>query len=225
MLGGAVTALFLAQAIPADAVTIDSLAAPTVINVGDQFASLHQTLPTSHSAETTAFDISILDPASNGQDLPFSLTSDELAGARNGILSGAPASLLLARRDRHATSFSLLHVDSNHPIAMEDLTTGERFALPVQLVIMTAAGVALLFLSLLGSYHYLQRPRGKRVRFGILWHAYKPICGRCGSRLAVLNDYSFQCPSCQVELGARGENGHTIAPHEALLMIRRKENW
>ncbi len=219
MLGGAVLALWLSQAIPAGAVTIESQTAPDVTDIGDNNAG---TPPNIQTGDAITLQIRSSALADDGR---FGLTSGQLAVDKNITLSDPPMSLLLAKRVRGASANSIVHVDSKNTVAIEDLTANDGFALPTQVVILTAGGIAMLFLSLSLSYRQLQKPRGKRVRFGILWHAFKPICGKCGSRLSVLNDYSFQCPSCRVELGARGENGKTISPREALLKIRDKEYW
>jgi predicted RNA-binding Zn-ribbon protein involved in translation (DUF1610 family) len=219
MLGGIALALLLSQVAPADAVTIDSQTPPSVTGANDDGAD---SLLNASAGGTITLQIRASDPA---DDSRFGLTSGHLAVSRNLTLSDTPVSLLRMKRDRSAASSRIVQSDSYHPVAMEDLMIGERLAPAVQLMILTAGGIAMLFLSVVLSYRQLQRPRGKRVRFGILWHGFKPICGKCGGLLSVLNDYSFQCPSCGVELGARGENGKAISPREALLKIRDREYW
>ena len=179
-------------------------------------------LNTQKGNATITLQLHVSDP---GDDAQSGLTSGELAIDKNVTLSEPPINLLLARQERGASPESIVHVDAQHTVAIEDLTNNQVLPLPAQLVILTAGGIALLLFSLALSYRQLQRPRGKRVRFGILWHAFKPICGKCGRPLSVLNDYSFQCPSCRVELGARGDDGKTISPREALAKIRLKEYW
>jgi predicted RNA-binding Zn-ribbon protein involved in translation (DUF1610 family) len=144
---------------------------------------------------------------------------------KNVTLSGPPVSLLNVKRDRHASPYSTVRVDSDDPVGIEDLAIAGGLPYSTQLMLLAGGATAMLSLSLALFYRHLQQPRGKRIRFGILWHAYKPVCAKCGSLLQVLNDYSFQCPSCRVELGARGENGRTISPREALVKIRLKEYW
>ena len=225
-LGAVLLALFLSQTTPADAIAIDSQTAPTVPDAYDNGAvSLHQILLNAREGTTIAFDVPASDPGYDGRAWTFGLTSGHLATDKNATSSGFAASLLTARRSRDASSANAVNADSYHPVAMEDLMINDGLAPPLRLVILTAGGTAMLFLSLALFYRHLQRPTGKRVRFGILWDVYKPICGKCGSLLDVLNDYSFQCPTCQVELGARGENGRTISPREALVKIRLKEYW
>lgn len=217
--------LLLSPVTHADAITIDSQAVPTVPNTYDNGSdSLHQTLLNAQDHESMTFNTRASDPGYDGRDWTFGLTSGHLAIVKDATSGGAAASLLTARRDRHALSFSTVHADS-YPVATEDLMVNEGLAYPTPLVILTAGGTAMLFLSLTLFYRRLQRPTGKRVRFGILWDAYKPICGKCDTPLDVLNDYSFQCPSCGVELGARADNGLTISPREALVKIRLKEYW
>lgn len=215
-------ALLLSQTTPANAVTINSETAPGVTGTSGNGAT---SLLNAQEGNAITLQIPASEPDDNGGPWRFGLTSGRVAHDKNLMLIEFPANLLIAKRDRRGSPGGGAQVDFYHSIAMEDLTGAETFIPPVQLVILTTGGTAMLFLSLALFYRLAQRPRGKRVRFGILWNAYKPICGRCQSRLTVLNDYSFQCPSCQVELGARGDNGKTISPREALLMIRRKEYW
>lgn len=216
--GGVFFALWLSMATPASAVSIDSQDPSPVAGANDN----DDTSLLNRDTDTFTLQVRRADVSEEG---PFGLTSGELAIDRNITLSEPPASLLLAKRDRGASADSIVHVDSKHTVAIEDLAVNDGLALPMQLVMLTAGGIALLCFSLALSYRQLQRPRGKRVRFGILWHAFQPICGKCGRALSVLNDYSFQCPSCRVELAARGENGKTISPQEALVKIRLKEYW
>ena len=219
-------ALLLSQTTPAGAITIDSPRAPTVTDTYDNGpVSLHEILLNAREGTTIAFDIPASQPGYDGRAWTFGLTSGHLAPDKNARSSGAAASLLTAKGNRHASPSSTAHADSYQPVAMEDLMINQGLAYPTQLVILTAGGTAMLFLSLALFYRHLQRPTGKRVRFGILWDGYTPICGKCGTSLDVLNDYSFQCPFCQVELGARGENGRTIPPRDALVKIRLKEYW
>ena len=221
MLGGVVLAVLFAQATPANAVTIDSETAPAVINPYGDGSDL---LLNTQERDTDTFDIRAFDADHNDRDRPFSLTS-QIVIDKDAILGELPASSNIARKGEYVPSASILHLDGNHPLIVEDLLVRDGYAHPAELVILTTAASALLYLSLVLSYRQLQRPRGKRIRFGILWSAYKPICGRCDSLLQVLNDYSFECPSCGVELGARGENGRTISPRDALVKIRLKEYW
>ena len=220
-LGGVVLALLFAQPTPAGAVTIDSEIAPAVVNLYGERSDL---LLDAQATDTGTFDIRVFDPGHNDRDRAFSLTSQIMID-KDEILSESPASSYIARKGEYVPSARILHLDGNHPLILEDLLVRDGYAHPGRLVILTTAASAVLYLFLVLSYRQLQRPRGKRIRFGILWSAYKPICGRCDSLLQVLNDYSFECPSCGVELGARGENGRTISPREALVKIRLKEYW
>lgn len=219
LLGWVALAVWFSQPTSADAVTIESQNAPGVADTNNNDA---RALLNNQTGEAITLQIRLSGSADDGR---FGLTSGQLAVDKNVTLSDSPINLLFTKRILGTSSNGIVRLDSKHTVAIEDLTAGNEFALPTQIVILTAGGIALLFLSLMASYRQLQRPRGKRVRFGILWHAFKPICGKCGSRLSVLNDYSFQCPSCGVELGARGENGKTLSPREALLKIRLKEYW
>lgn len=225
ILGVALLALLLSQRTPADAITIDSQTGPTVTNTYDDgAASLHQILLNAREGTTIAFDISAPNSGYDARAWTFGLPSGHLAIDKNATSSGAAANLLTARGNR-ASSSSTAQADSYQRVAMENLMINDGLTYPTRIIILTAGGIAMLFLSLVLFYRHLQRPTGKRVRFGILWDAFNPICGRCSTPLDVLNDFSFQCPSCQVELGARGENGRTISPREALVKIRLKEYW
>ena len=216
---GVVLALWFAQANFAVAVTIDSPTAPEETNSNENDAS---SLLKSPHKDTITLQTRAPD---SGDDDILGLTSGALAIDKNVTLAEPPMNLLLARRDRGPSIDSIVRLDAKHTVVIEDLADSSGLGLPAQLVILAAGGIAMFFFSLAVSYRQLQRPRGRRVRFGILWHAFKPICGKCGRQLSVLNDYSFHCPSCRVELGARAENGKTLSPREALSKIRLKEYW
>jgi hypothetical protein len=204
------------------AVTINSETAPSVTYTDESPPSSLQHEPNIHDGQTiTLFDIPASDFDSKSQPKSFRLTNSQLTIDKNVTSAEAPVNLLMLHREQHASVVSPIHRNSYLPLP--DFTINA--APPPQLVLLTAAGIAALFASLVLFYRRLQRPTGKRVRFGILWDVYQPICGKCGGSLDVLNDYSFQCPSCRVELGARGENGKTISPHDALVKIRLKEYW
>ena len=217
LLGGIILATVLLQAAAANAVTIETQTPPPAADTDD-----NSLLDAPKGNATITLQLHISDPGDDGQS---GLTSGGLAIDKSVTLSEPPINLLLAKQERGASPESLVHLDAQHTVAIEDLAHTQGLPLPAQLVILTAGGIAVLFFSLALSYRQLQRPRGKRVRFGILWQAFKPICGKCGRPLSVLNEYSFQCLSCRVELGARGENGKTISPREALAKIRLKEYW
>ncbi len=226
ILGEVVLALLLSQVTSANAVTIDSETPPAVNNTSDADKdSLLQMQPNAPGRDTMTFDPAVPDSDENGKDWTFGLTSGRLSVDQSVMLNGTTANGLIGKRGGYSSSSSMVHIDTDHQVAMEELTVNDGFAHPTQLVILTMASSAALYLFLVLFYRHLQRPRGKRVRFGILWNAYKPVCGKCNGLLHVLNDYSFQCPSCGVELGARGENGRTISPREALAKIRMKEYW
>ena len=221
-----IVALVLSSVTPAHAVTINSQTEPVVTTNDNGADALHEALsnPKNKDAPLKSPDPSF-DSLSSNETGTTGLTSNQLALDQSITLNGPPVNLLRLNRYRYASSASIAHVDPDHPVAIEDLATSEEFDPPIQLVLWTAAATALLVLASALLHRHLQQPRGKRIRFGILWDAYKPICGRCQSLLHVLNDYSFQCPSCNVELGARGDNGKTISPREALVKIRLKEYW
>lgn len=220
-------ALLLSRATPAKAVTINSHTAPIVTNTYDNGAgSLRQALVNAQDGDTIAFNIPTSDPGYNGRIWTIGLTSGELAINKSITFSGVPASLLIVNRDRHTSAYNIIRLDPNHPVAIEDLTTSQGLAQPARLVLLTGGATAILYLSLVLFCRRLWRSTRKRIRFGILWGAdRKPVCAKCEGLLYVLNDYSFQCPVCQVELGARGENGLLISPREALVKIRLNEYW
>ncbi len=226
ILGEVVVALLLSPVIPANGVTIDSETEPAVDNAyDDNKDSLLQMQPNAPGRDAITFDSSVPDSDENDKDWTFGLTSGQPSINQSVMLSGTNANGLIAKRAGYSSSSSMVRLDADHSVAMEELTVNDGFAHPTQLVILTMASSAALYLFLVLFYRHLQKPRGKRVRFGILWNAYKPVCGKCNGILHVLNDYSFRCPTCGVELGARGENGQTISPREALAKIRMKEYW
>jgi hypothetical protein len=226
ILGGVVLALVLLHVTRADAVTVNSQPAPGVTSTpNDADGSLDQTALHAQDRDTITFDIPASDPGHNDRASTIGLTSGQLAIDKSVTLDGPPVSLLMLKRNRYAPLYASIYVDSDRPIAIEDLTASELFYFPTSLALLMGGATALLSLPVVLFYRHLQRPTGKRIRFGILWDAYEPICGKCENLLQVFNDYSFRCPFCQVELGARGENGRTISPHEALARIRRREYW
>ena len=226
-LSGVVLAFLLLRVTPAQAVTINAHAAPIVTNsyeIGP--GSLRQALLNARDGDTITFDIPTSDPGYNGKTWTIGLTSGQLAIDKNVTFNGLPASLLIVKRDRHASAYSIIHLDSGRPVAIEDLTSSDGLAHPARLVLLTGGATAILYLSLVLFCRRLWRSTRKRIRFGIHWDAdRKPVCAKCDGLLYVLNDYSFQCPSCQVELGARGETGLMISPREALVKIRLNEYW
>jgi hypothetical protein len=216
-------ALLLFPGTFAHAVTVNSEGAPSV-PYGDEnpAGALSPNPPKIHDADTiTLFDHPASDFSPKTQAWTFGLTNSQLTIDRNAAPVEAPANLLMLHREQHASLISANHRNSYRPLPDFSVSAGP----PLELRLLTAAGIAVLFAALALFYRRLQRPTGKRVRFGILWDVYQPICGKCGGALDVLNDYSFQCPNCRVELGARGDNGKTMSPQEALLKIRLKEYW
>jgi hypothetical protein len=226
-LGGLLLALLLLPVPPAGAISIDQPPAPIVINTNDNGdGSLRQALLKAQEGDTITFDIPTSDPGYHKGAWTISLTSGELAFNKNVTISGPGPNYLVLKRNERAAIFNIFPVNRPHLVTIEGITVGDPPAPPDPFVLLTAGTTAMVFLSVALVYRHLWRRNGRRMRFGLLWNGYrKPICARCDNLLHVLNDYSFQCPSCEVELGAQGENGRTISPREALSKIRLKEYW
>jgi hypothetical protein len=204
-----VLALLLFSAFPGRAITIDQ-PAPIVIK-DDGTGPLRQAFPQAHHS----------DPA-----WTINQTSGQLAIDKSVIISGPAAAHLVLKRYEPAPSFSIFPVRSARSVTIEELTIDQSSVRPTRFVLLTGGTTAMLFLLVaLFCRHQWQR-KSRRIRFGLLWDGHRqPICAKCSRPLRVLNDFSFQCLSCQVELGARAKNGLTISPREALARIQLKEYW
>jgi hypothetical protein len=226
MLRGLLVVLGLSWALPSNAITIPH-APPTVINTNDNGAgSLRQALLKAQNGDTITFDIPTSDPRYKAGIWTIDLTSGQLAIDRDLTISGPGANHLIVQWDQSASSSRIFRVDSPHMITIEGVTIRDERAEPARLILLTGGTTAMLFLSVALFCRHLWRRTQKRIRFGLLWNGHRqPICAKCSHPLYVLNDYSFQCPHCQVELGAQGENGFVISPREALAKIRLKEYW
>jgi hypothetical protein len=154
-----------------------------------------------------------------------SLTSSGLAVGEDSKLSEV-GSMSLNPENNKAVSPRLYPDDSRFTVTIEGLAISEGFVMPDRSTLIAAGASAAVATMAALYFRHHWRCNGRRMRFGVLWNGYrKPLCMKCNSTLHVLNDYSFQCPSCRVELGAYGDNGRTISPHEALERIRLKQYW
>jgi hypothetical protein len=217
----------LACAITTKAVTIETPPAPVVTNTNDSGAgSLREALVAAKEGDRIRFEIPTSDPGYRAGVWTISLTSGELPIKNDITLSGPGPSRLVLQRNQNATSFSIFPVKPRHTITIEgltmadDLPPGSQMALFTGASAIAAAGCVWLF------WRHLARRNERRIRFGLLWNGKRqPLCAKCGHALHVLNDFSFHCRRCEVELGAYGDNGRTISPREALDRIRLKEYW
>ena len=145
---------------------------------------------------------------------------------KGSAMSDQGWALLLSNKDKAASSPQSYPDDSRYLVTLEGLAISEGFSMPDPPVLIAIGTAATLSALAALVYRHLSRTKRRQMRFGVLWNGYrKPLCVRCDSPLHVLNDYSFQCPACRVELGAIGDNGRTISPHEALEKVRLKEYW
>jgi hypothetical protein len=227
IVGGLLLALCLAPAFSVRAVPIESHPGPIVNNTNDHGAgSLRQALRQAQEGDTITFAIPTSDPGYDIDAWTISLTSGELAIDKDVTISGPGASHLVLKRGRNAPAFSIFPAHPEHTIAIEGLRIADNFAPPTPFALLTGGTAAVVAMSAVLLFRHFLRRHERRVRFGLLWDGRRqPLCVKCGAALRVLNDFSFQCPSCQVELGAQGDNGRTIPPHEALARIRLKEYW
>jgi hypothetical protein len=210
-----VLALLLFSLSPARAIIIEQ-SAPIVIK--DEGAGPSHRDPIS-------FNIPFSDPGRDPGAWTIGLTSGQLAIDKSVIIGGAGAAHLGLKRYEPAPS-NIFPVRSAPSVSIEAVTIDQRSARSTRLVLLTAGTTAMLFLSVALFCRHQSQRNGRRIRFGLLWDGHRqPICTKCDRPLRVLNDFSFQCPSCQVELGARAENGLTISPREALARIQLKEYW
>jgi hypothetical protein len=162
----------------------------------------------------------------NKLDATDSLTNDQLAIGKGSAIRSQGWALLLSNKDKAASSPLPYPDDSRYLVTLEGLAISEGFSMPDPPVLIAIGTTAALSALAALVYRHLSRTKRRQMRFGVLWNGYrKPLCVKCDSPLHVLNDYSFQCPSCRVELGAIGDNGRTISPHEALEKVRLKEYW
>jgi hypothetical protein len=219
-------ALLLLPATPMYAVAIDSQHAFIVTNTKDHGAgSLRQALENAPDGATITFDIPTSDPGYHAGTWIISLTSGQLAVDKDITISGPGTDRLVLTRAQNAPAFDIFPAHPIHALTIEGLTVSDEFA-PSPFALLTAATTAAVLLSLGLFWRDLQRSKEKRFRFGLLWDGHRhPICARCNESLQVLNDFSFQCRACRVELAAREDTGMTISPREALARIQLKEYW
>ena len=217
--------LFLA--VPwAHAITIEPQSEPVVTNTNDRGAgSLRDALRDAREGATIKFDIPTSDPGYHAGTWIISLTSGQLAIDKDVTISGPGPNHLILTRAKHAPAFNVFPTNPIHALTIEGLTITEGFA-PSPFVLLAVATTATVLLSLGLFWRDLQRSREQRFRFGLLWDGHRqPICAKCHEMLRVINDYSFQCGACRVELAAREETGVPISPREALARIQRNEYW
>ena len=219
-------ALLLLPVVPAYAVTIDSQPALIVTNTKDQGAgSLRQAVQNARDGDTITFDIPTSDPGYHAGAWIISLTSGQLTVDKDITISGPGADHLVLTRAQNAPVFDIFSANPVYALTIEGLTVTDGFA-PSPFALLTAATTAAVLLSLGLFWRDLQRSKEKRFRFGLLWDGHRhPICSRCNESLQVLNEYSFQCRACHVELAAREDTGMTISPREVLARIQLKEYW
>ena len=216
-------ALLLSPILPAFAVGIEPEASPSATTPGPSL-SLPQMLP--DTPNDTGLKLGTGDTDSNNKvEATDSLTNDQPAIGKGSAMNDQGWALLL-NKDKAASSPLPYPDDSRYLITLEGLAISEGFSMPDPPVLIAIGTAAMIAASTALIYRHLSRTKKRRMRFGVLWNGYrKPLCVRCNSPLHVLNDYSFQCPSCRVELGAIGDHGRTISPHEALEKVRLKEYW
>jgi hypothetical protein len=225
--GGLALVVLLSLSFPAKAIIIDSESGPIVTNTNDNgTGSLREALLEARDGDTITFDIPISDPGYHAGAWTISLTSGELPVDKNVTVSGPGPDHLVLKRDKRAPAFRIFPIDAERALTIDGLTIGEATAQTTPFVLLAGGTTTMLAMSGLLFGRHVFRRNERRVRFGLLWNGHKrPICAKCGRSLKVLNDYSFQCPSCEVELGAREDGGLTISPREALTRIRLKEYW
>lgn len=219
-----VVALLLSPILSAVAVGIDPEASPSATISKDAALSL-PILPDSVNDNGLKLGTDGTDSPNKLLDATTSLTNDQLALGKESAIGNQGWALLL-NKDKAGSSPLPYPDDSRYLVTLEGLAISEGFSMPDPPVLIGIGTTAAL--TALGAlvYRHLSRTKGRRMRFGVLWNGYrKPLCVKCDGPLHVLNDYSFQCPSCRVELGATGDNGRTISPHEALEKVRLKEYW
>lgn len=210
-----------------NAITIDPQPGPVVINTQDNGAgSLRQALLKAREGDTIRFDIPTSDPGYRAGAWTINLTSGQLTVDKNVTISGPGPDQLVLKRGKFAPPFNIFPDHPAHAITIEGLAIQDATGPPTAFVLLTGGTTAVLFVSVaLLCRHFLRRNE-RRIRFGLLWDGHRqPLCRKCGHPLRVLNDFSFQCPVCEVELGAQGDNGRTISPREALARIRLKQYW
>jgi hypothetical protein len=209
----------------AHAITIEPPSSPAAINPNDNATgALPQPLLKMQEHDAIAPDIQISDPANHASGRSISLTSGQLPTDKDMGLS-PPAPLVLEPLEQVATARALRsHAQRNFTV--DGSTIFDAFVLPDPFTLLTGAATVVIAVTAVLFCRHFWRRNERRFRFGLLWDGNRqPLCTKCSRLLEVLNDYSFQCPACQVELGAREESGLTIAPHEALAKIRQKEYW
>jgi len=209
------------------AIGIDPISTATPSPIEKDASSILKSLsPGTSNNDKTPENILSSGPENRGTGSSSSLTSSELAVGEDSKLSEVGSVSLTPENNKAVISPRLYPDDSRFTITIEGLAISEGFVMPDRSTLMAMgaiAGVATIA-ALYFRHHW--RCNGRRMRFGVLWNGYrKPLCMKCNSHLHVLNDYSFQCPSCRVELGAYGDNGRTISPREALERIRLKQYW
>ncbi len=213
-------ALLLSPILPAFAVGIEPEASPSATTPGPSL-SLPQMLPDTPNDAGLKLDRGDAD-SNNKVDATDSLTNDQPAIGKGSAMSDQGWALLLSDKDKPVSYPD----DSRYQVTLEGLAISEGFSMPDPPVLIAIGTTASLLALAVLVYRHLSRTKRRQMRFGVLWNGYrKPLCVKCDSPLHVLNDYSFQCPTCRVELGAIGDNGRTISPHEALEKVRLKEYW
>lgn len=217
--------LLLSPILSAFAVGIEPEASPSATIPHDSVVSLPQMFSTSPNDDGLRLGTGGAN-SNNKLDTTVSLTNNQLALGKGSAMSDQGAALLFSNNDKATSSALPYPDDSRYLITLEGLAISEGLSMPdPPELIALAATAALVALATL-VYRHRSRIKGRRMRFGLLWNGYRtPLCVKCNSPLHVLNDYSFQCPTCRVELGATGDNGRTISPHEALEKVRLKEYW
>ena len=220
-----ILALLLSPILLAFAVGIDPEASPSATTPKESAFSLQQMLPNPVNDNGLKLGTAGADSNNKPFDASISLTNDQTTLNGGSVMSGQGWALLL-NKDKAGSSSLPYPDDSRYLVTLEGLAISEGFSMPEPPVLIAIGTTAALSALAALVYRHLSRTKRRQMRFGVLWNGYrKPLCVRCDSPLHVLNDYSFQCPTCRVELGAIGDNGRTISPHEALEKVRLKEYW
>lgn len=221
-----ILSLLFAPILSVYAIGIDPKVEPSASPTNENATPAPPTLSTDQDAEKSTLNLALPDPEKNGTDATISLTNNEPALIENSHVSKVGSEHLVPNKNKTAAAPYLNPDDSKFTFTLEGLAISEEFVMPDRSVLVAAGAVAAVASSAALYCRHRWRRNGRRMRFGVLWNGYrKPVCIRCDGPLHVLNDYSFQCPTCRVELGAYGDNGRTISPQEALERIRRKQYW
>lgn len=218
--------LLLSPILSALAVGIEPEASPSATTPKESALSLPQMLPNTANDNGLKLSAGDADSRDKPLDATISLTNDQLAPGKGSAMSDQGWAHLLLSKDKAASSRLPYPDASRYLITLEGLAISEGFSMPDPPVLIAMGTTAALSALAALVYRHLSRSKRRCMRFGVLWNGYrKPLCVKCNGPLHVLNDYSFQCPTCRVELGAIGDNGRTISPHEALEKVRLKEYW